>query len=81
MQQVDSKEPDLNGKVAGEIRAELGRKGLRQWELAVQLDWSQSMLSRRLSGLIPFSTDEIERIARVLDIPVSQLTTPHALAS
>ena len=73
-------QPTLNDSVAAEIRAEMGRQAITQQELARRLGWAQSQLSRRLSGAIPWRTDEIERIARALDIPVSQLTSPRQLA-
>ena len=63
----------FNQRVAAEVRAELGRQNLSQACLASELGWVQSQLSRRLRGLVAFSTDEIERIALQLDVPIEQL--------
>ena len=64
--------------VSTEVRAALARKGLRQWELAVSLGWSQVMLSRRMSGRVAWSTADLEQIAAALDIPLHQLVSPKA---
>lgn len=64
--------------VSAEVRAAMGRKGLKQWQLAVRLDWSPKMLSRRLSGEVAWSTDDIEQLARALDVPIHELASPKA---
>jgi transcriptional regulator with XRE-family HTH domain len=72
---------DFNESVSGEIRAQLGRTRMTQQQLARRLGWAPSQLSRRLSGIVPFSTAEIDRIADALGIPRDELTSPRALAS
>lgn len=67
--------------VTDEVRAAMARKGLKQWELAVQLDWSPMMLSRRMRGQTAWSTDDIEQLARVLGVPIHELVSPRAAAS
>jgi transcriptional regulator with XRE-family HTH domain len=67
-----------NDRVSAEVRAELGRQQLTQGQLAIRLHWSRMMLHRRLSGVTPWSTDDLEQIARVLGRPVSELVTPAA---
>lgn len=64
--------------VTAEVRSAMARKGLKQWQLAVLLDWSPMMLSRRMSGRIAWSTDDIEQLARVLDVPIHELASPKA---
>ena len=81
MQQADFEQPKVNERVAGEIRAELGRRRITQQELALRLGWAGSQASRRLSGHVPLSFDEVERIARALEVPVEQLMSTRALAS
>ena len=56
----------------------MARKGLKQWQLAVLLDWSPMMLSRRMRGQISWSTDDIEQLARVLEVPIHELAAPKA---
>jgi len=70
----------LNDSVSAEIRAEMARQSITQYELASRVNWAQSQLSKRLRGVVPFSTDELERIARALDIPLGQLMSPSTLA-
>lgn len=71
----------LNRSIAAEIRVAMARRNLSQNRLAISLGWSQSQPSRRLGGQIAFNTEDLERIARALEIPVSELTSPRALAS
>ena len=71
----------LIDSVSAEIRDEMKRQSVSQRELARRVGWAQSQLWKRLRGLVPYRTDEIERIARALDVPVSQLMSPRTLAS
>ena len=71
----------LTESVSTEIRAELRRQSVSQRELARRVGWAQSQLWKRLRGQVPYRSDEIERIARALEIPVDQLVSPRTLAS
>lgn len=71
----------FNESVAAAIRAELGRQWVTQQELAKRLGWAPSQLSKRLRGIIPFSTDEIDFIAETLGIPRHELASPRQAAS
>jgi transcriptional regulator with XRE-family HTH domain len=68
----------LNESIASEVRAEMARRSLTQTDLAARLGWNQSMLSRRLSGEVAFSTTDIEQLANALSVPLGQLTSPRA---
>ena len=74
--------PSLTQVVASGIRAEMARQGKTQQQLASLAGMAQQTLSRRIKieDPIPFDTDEIERIASALGIPVSQLLTVPAPA-
>ena len=67
----------LSESVASEIRAEMGRRGITQSILAERLQLSPLWVSRRLSPgatrRTPLSLDDLDRIAAVLDVPVSAL--------
>jgi len=67
-----------NDRVAAEVRAEMGRQKLSQMGLAAALGASQAWLSRRLNGTVAFATDELERVAEVLGVPLGQLVSPVA---
>jgi transcriptional regulator with XRE-family HTH domain len=67
-----------NEIVAGEVRAEIARQRRGQVELAAELGWTQAFLSRRLTGSVAFSTDEVEHVARVLGVPLTQFTAVRA---
>lgn len=54
-----------------EIRAELGRRKMRQKELARKLRISENTLSKKMNGLIPFTLFEAEQIIKILKLPVS----------
>lgn len=60
--------------VASGVRAEMARQGKTQQQLASSAGMAQQTLSRRLKldDPIPFDTDELERIADALGVPVHQ---------
>jgi transcriptional regulator with XRE-family HTH domain len=70
-----------NETVAAEVRAEMARQRRSQADIAAGLGWTQAFLSRRLNDDVAFSTDEIERLAGALGIPLSQLVTPAQAAT
>ena len=59
--------------VASNVRAVLGRKKSNQTALAKVLGKSQAAASRRLSGELPFDTDELLRICEHYRVPLSDL--------
>ena len=67
-------------QVAGAVRAELARAGKTQGALTAVLHLSQPAISRRLSGQVPFTIDELSAAAAFLDIPLSTLV-PQAVAA
>lgn len=58
----------LNERVAEEIRAILARRRLSATELARQMGVTQSYLARRMTGVQPLDLDDIQRVARALDV-------------
>lgn len=71
----------LAGQIAREIRAEMGRQGISQGQLADQLGCTQRSLSRRLTGDVPVDVAELEQLADALGVPLSQfLPTPARAA-
>lgn len=60
----------LRATVAGEVRAMMARRRITQTDLANKLGWTQSYVSRRLSGDVPFDIDELEVLADLFDVPV-----------
>ena len=63
----------LNDRVAIEIRALMGRYGITQTDLADVVGVSQSQVSKRLKGIVPFTLPEIETIGAFFKISPSQL--------
>lgn len=67
----------LSERVASEIRAEMGRRGITQSTLATSLGESQPWLSRRISSRpgvkIQIDLYDLERIAAVLDLTAGDL--------
>lgn len=63
----------LTATVAANIRSHMARQRVSQLELARRLGFSQSKVSRRLSGDFPITVDELESFARVLGITVADL--------
>lgn len=63
----------LRARMAEEIRALLARRRIAGVALAARIHRSQSYVSRRLTGDIPFDVDDLEAIARVLGVTVADL--------
>lgn len=63
----------LNQKVADELNALRGRYGRSQADLAEVIQVTQSQMSKRLKGRVPFTLDDIERFAEYFGITASQL--------
>jgi transcriptional regulator with XRE-family HTH domain len=59
--------------VGDNIRAEMARQRVTQQELGRQLGLTGASVSRRLTGLTPFTIDEISRIAGLLKVTVEDL--------
>ncbi|MDO5501509.1 MAG: helix-turn-helix transcriptional regulator [Propionibacteriaceae bacterium] len=64
--------------VGANSRAEVARRGLTQAALAEVIGVSQSQLSKRLRGVIPFDVNEVAAIANALDVPITELVTAKA---
>lgn len=62
--------------IAGNVRAEMSRRQVTQSELANKIGMSQAQLSYRLNGRVEFKPSEIEKIARLFDLPIAVLTSP-----
>lgn len=68
-----------NEHAAAELRAEAARQGLTQTELAERLDETQSWVSRRLTGDVAITVDELVRFAQVLGVRAARLLPPDDL--
>ena len=65
--------PVLSSQVAAEIRAWMGRREIRQTQLAASLGVTDQWLSMRLKGRTPIDLNELQRIAWALDVQVVDL--------
>ncbi len=63
----------LREKTAEEIRALLGRRRMSGSELARRTGMKQPYLSRRMTGELAFDLDDLEIIARELNVTVTEL--------
>jgi len=70
-----------NESVTAEIRAEMARRRITGRQLAASLGWSAQHLSRRMTGAVAWSTDEIEQAALMLGVPLAELVSPNSQAS
>ncbi len=82
-QEASASPSPLTQRVAAEIRAELGRQQMSQRRLGELLGIDQALVSRRLAAINarPWTTDEIDRIAQVLEVPVDRLLGMPARAA
>ncbi len=60
-------------RVAQEVRANMARRGRTQSDIATALGISQTAISRRLSGSVPWDVNELELVATALDVPLADL--------
>ncbi len=60
-------------QVAATVRAEMARRRVTQTALADVLGMTQTALSRRISGAIPFDVNELHAIAEHLGLPPAAL--------
>ena len=70
---------DPAAKAVGDrVKAEMERQSIRQSAVAKRLRMSQPAVSRRIIGVVPFDVSELEKIARLLDVPVTSFLTADA---
>lgn len=60
-------------RVASEVRALRGRYSITQERLAEVLGTTQSQVSKRLRGEIPFTLDDLDRLAVFFNVKPTQL--------
>ncbi len=60
----------LQEKVSNEVRAWLARRRLSASKAAAALGWTDMYMSRRLNNKIPFDLNDLEALARLLEVPV-----------
>jgi transcriptional regulator with XRE-family HTH domain len=58
----------------------MARQRLTQLQLAARLRWTPGYLQRRITGAVPWSTDDLDEMAAALDVQARHLVTPRALA-
>ena len=63
-------------RIATEIRVIMAARKLKQTELAKFLKVHQSTAARRINGETDLTINEIEAIAKWLDVPVTRLIAP-----
>lgn len=63
--------------VTAEIRAELARQRKTFAQLAIMLGVNPATITRRMAGHYPWTTEELEKTARWLGIPVADLVSPR----
>lgn len=69
----------LSERVAEEVRALLARRRMSAAALGRQLGVSQTYVWRRLEGQTPFDLNDLEQVARILEVDVTDLL-PSAVA-
>lgn len=64
--------------IAENVRRKMDEHRINQTELGAAAGLSQSALSRRLLGQIPFTIPELDLVAAALEVPVSELISEPA---
>lgn len=65
--------------VAANVRAELARQRKSGRAVAEALNLPASTLSRRLSGVVPFTVAELANLAEYLDVPLARFVPEDLL--
>lgn len=63
----------LRVAIAEEVRAQMARHRVSAVKLGLAIGRSQSYMSRRLTGEVPFDVDDLDGICAALDVPLSVL--------
>lgn len=63
----------LRQAVAERVRVEMARRRMSQRVLADATGLSQSYIGRRLTGAMPFTTDDLALISASFGVPVTEL--------
>jgi len=69
-------ERTLNDAVIAEIRGELARTDTLHADFAKTCGWHPMYFSRRMTGQIPWTIEDLELVAKNLGIDLGQLTNP-----
>lgn len=64
---------NMTESVAAEVRAHVARKKVRQQDIADALGRTQSWVSRRMTGEVPFTVGDLDAICQLLDLTLLQL--------
>lgn len=70
----------LDQRIASNVRAHMKGQGLSQENLAAHLGRAQDFIYRRLNCKVAFNIRELEAIASVLDVPLTDLVGDSASA-
>lgn len=70
---------NFQGSVAGAVRAELARANKKAVELAEVLGLSRQTIYGRMSGVYPFTTAELEKVAGFIGITAQDIMLSAAL--
>lgn len=70
-----------SAETGANVRAEMARRGVSQTDLSNRLGMNQSQISKRLSGTIAFTIDELVAIAATLGVPLSTLIPADVAAA
>lgn len=60
-------------RIAANVRAEMARRSISQQTIARQLGWTQAYASRRIRGRTPFDAGQLEQVAEIIGVPISEL--------
>ena len=60
-------------RIAANVRAETARRGISLASLGPVLGMKRGALYRRVHGDVPYTTDELAKVADFLGVPVSTL--------
>jgi transcriptional regulator with XRE-family HTH domain len=67
-------------RIAATVRAEAARRNITQAQIGERLGFSQTFVSRRLLGRVEFSISELEALADMFDMPLSELVSAEGVA-
>ena len=68
---------EITARVVARLRQEIERLDLSQTDLAQFLGWTQSKVAQKLNGRSPITLDELEGLARTVNLAVTEVVRDH----
>lgn len=70
--------PNVSGSIADKVRGVAAEKRFTQARIAATLGLSRTSVVERMNGRVPFTADELLRLASVMGEPITRFFPEHS---